>query len=304
VEKIKFGELADKSAAANIVSQLAAKGIVVESVWDGHLCHLFVDNKEDIPLALDVYRVTLGLSPVFAPDKDMQKLSKVPFGVLTKLLLVICVGLYALFMFDAGKVFIEQHLFFGIPGSEPFAQIMAGEYWRLLTPALIHFSILHILFNSMWLKTLGSLIEWEDKAGYFILLIVVSALSSNFIQYIYSGPRFGGLSGVVFAFLVHVWIKKKCNPDSFFELPKRDVMLMGIWFVLCMSGMVGSIANMAHGVGLSIGMIFGAVLGTVQAKEPNWAKALGYSVAALGFSVLVGLIEVWKSGGITFYSFL
>jgi len=37
-----------------------------------------------------------------------------------------------------------------------------NEWWRLITPMLIHFSVAHLVFNCLWIYVLGSKIELLD----------------------------------------------------------------------------------------------------------------------------------------------
>ena len=51
--------------------------------------------------------------------------------------------------------------------------IKANEWWRLVTPMFIHFSLSHLAFNCLWLYVLGSRIELHDGKIIFITLIVL-----------------------------------------------------------------------------------------------------------------------------------
>ncbi|MCP4726093.1 MAG: rhomboid family intramembrane serine protease [bacterium] len=137
--------------------------------------------------------------------------------------------------------------------------VFSGELWRLLTPMFIHFGIMHILFNMLWLKDLGSQIEFKQSSRFFVILVVVLAAGSNVAQYIVSGPNFGGMSGVVYGLLGYIWMRGKHDPASGLFLERNIVIFMIVWFFLCMTGLMGNIANTAHGAGLLIGMAWGYI---------------------------------------------
>ena len=45
---------------------------------------------------------------------------------------------------------------------------MNNEWWRLITPIFIHFSLTHLVFNCLWIYVLGTKIEHIDGHITFI----------------------------------------------------------------------------------------------------------------------------------------
>ena len=150
----------------------------------------------------------------------------------------------------------------------PLAQgLEAGQWWRLLTPMLIHFGWLHLAMNAMWFWELGRRIEYRQGGLMLLGLSLGFGLVSNVVQYLASGPSlFGGLSGVLYGLLGHCWIFQLLAPTPAYRLPKGVVAMMLIWLLVCLSGVIdllgfGSIANGAHVGGLVIGCLTGALGG-------------------------------------------
>jgi GlpG protein len=141
------------------------------------------------------------------------------------------------------------------------AEVRHGQVWRLLTPIFIHFGAMHILFNMLWLRDLGTMIETRQSSWHLGLLVVALGVCSNLAQYWMSGPAFGGMSGVVYGLLGYVWIRGKLDPASGLYLHPSTVWMMIIWFVLCFTSLFGHVANSAHAVGLGLGMAWGWLSG-------------------------------------------
>jgi Uncharacterized membrane protein (homolog of Drosophila rhomboid) len=182
------------------------------------------------------------------------------FGPLTFILIVISVAVFLRSHYGEDKqpimsLFINDFL----QGNEHgFAEIRSGEVWRLITPIFIHFGWLHILFNMLWLRDLGSMVEGRQSSFHLLALVLVIAIISNAAQlYFGRNPNFGGMSGVVYGLLGYIWIRGKLDPGSGLYLHTSTVIMMLVWFVACLSGMLGLIANTAHAAGLGLGVFWG-----------------------------------------------
>ena len=141
----------------------------------------------------------------------------------------------------------------------PFPEIMHGQVWRLLTPIFIHFGLVHLLFNMMWLKDLGTAIEQRLGVRTLLALVVATGVLSNLGQCIFDGPLFGGMSGVVYGLFGFIWMMAHFDPASGFRMPKNTVILMVGWFFLCITGAIGPVGNFSHGVGLGVGVLWGFI---------------------------------------------
>lgn len=137
-------------------------------------------------------------------------------------------------------------------------KIFQGEIWRLVTPIFLHGGILHILFNMMWLKDLGTMIELRQGWVSLLIKVLVLAIFSNTGQFILQGSgNFLGMSGVVYGLLGYLWMKGKFDPASGLFLHESTVLLMIIWFFVCLFGIMPGVANGAHAFGLAGGMLWG-----------------------------------------------
>lgn len=187
----------------------------------------------------------------------------VPLGILSLALIAVSIAITLLTKFGTQDSLTQLLSISRLPTpinhywDRLLPEVRHGEIWRLVTPMFLHFGPIHIFFNMLWLRDLGSMIEARKSSWFLLLLTLVLAATSNVGQYVWESPHFGGMSGVVYGLLGYIWMQGKFNPASRLSLEPQTVTLMIVWFFLCMTGLVGNIANMAHGVGLVVGIAWG-----------------------------------------------
>tara|TARA_Y100000296_G_scaffold83572_1_gene114693 strand:+ start:199 stop:1062 length:864 start_codon:yes stop_codon:yes gene_type:complete len=202
----------------------------------------------------------------FALSKIMSDAVKAPF---TSVVFVLCAAVYLLSLFGLFAP-IAQHLLM-----QPFSVLAQNhEWWRLLGPAFIHFSALHIIFNLLWWGMLGAKIERTLGISMLLIVFLVSATISNAAQALFSDPvqgslfLFGGLSGVVYAVMGFVWWLGWLRPSWGLSLPNSIVGFMLVWLVLGYADILWvNMANAAHTAGLISGCLLAATLSLGSAKR-------------------------------------
>lgn len=245
-----IGKADNARTALDVHQFLTAKGIDcrVDRQGDATYTVWIVDDKQFAAATglLKEYKEKLEAHEASRPQgiSPKQRITEAP---LTMALIVISVAVTALLFFNIEPGFTES-LFFNR------RSILSGQAWRLVTPMFLHFGLIHIAFNMFWLFDLGWMIERRFGRVYFGWLVVVTAVISNVAQFYWDGPEFGGMSGVIYGLFGFIWMRAIYDPAPYFTLNQGIVINMIAWLFICMTGVVGPIANAAHAGGLLAGM--------------------------------------------------
>jgi GlpG protein len=276
-----------------IVSGLKERGIPAESQYskEHDIYLILVPGAEFLAEAQEFYRVKLGIIKPIEIDQEWIKIKTIPRGKTTFNLILVCCFIFGM-SFTATGTHLYHALFIGGVESGFLYEVSRGQIWRLITPVFLHMSFMHIVFNMMWFKDLGYIIENVFGKNFLIKFILMSGLVSNLLQYCVSGPQFGGMSGVLYGMLGFIWVHKKINESFAFSLPRFDVGMMIGWYFVCLTGWLGPIANTAHGGGLVAGILMAVFL------DFKWDKLhLKFLATALFFLIFTLAVEGYKLDG-------
>lgn len=294
----KIGAVSSKEQGDLLGTYLLSKGMnnQIEESSDGS-CAVWIHSDDNIPPAREILSdfVADPENPVYAEGaddaekkqqesalkeerfrKNYHDRSKVfagaRIGVVTAFLLAVSILVTLLTGF--GEELSLTNLLFlthidPVDGSYyvSLPEIRSGEVWRLVTPVFLHFNFLHLLFNMLWLSDLGSVLERRHGSWALLLFVLMVAIPSNVLQFAVSGPSFGGMSGVVYGLLGYLWIRAKTDPFYDLHLRPNTVVMMGIWFVLCLALPQLNVANVVHGVGLAVGAGAGYLSGVISKSQ-------------------------------------
>jgi rhomboid protease GluP len=102
-------------------------------------------------------------------------------------------------------VFLGQTAFgdsFTYYGLKINSNILAGEYWRFLTPIFFHASLLHIFFNMYALYIVGQQIEPQLGYARFLMIYLFSGVAGFYASFLFNPAAASlGASGAIFGLI-------------------------------------------------------------------------------------------------------
>jgi membrane associated rhomboid family serine protease len=153
-----------------------------------------------------------------------------------------------------------------------------GEWWRLVSPVLVHASVLHLLFNMYALWIFGPVVEQMYGPWRYLLIYALTAAAGSLASYLFTGPTPSvGASGAIFG-LMGVLLAANRAHRPVMDRRARFVMgQVGVIIVVNLLlgfGLMGGLAidNAAHVGGLVAGLWLGFVMrpGRVATLASYW----------------------------------
>jgi membrane associated rhomboid family serine protease len=196
-------------------------------------------------------------------------------GLVTQVLAGICVVVYLLQQ-GSESVLID----YGLYGTRIAYD---DEYYRLLTPAFLHLSVIHVLFNVLALYLLGTQLEQMLGRVRFLALFVVCAVGGNATSYMVNGAdaRSAGASTAVYGFFAaYFMIARRLRADT-----SQILVIVGINLVITFA--LPGIDRWGHLGGLAAGIVLGAIYSYVP---PRRAVVQAAAVGAVLAAFLAGAV--------------
>lgn len=148
--------------------------------------------------------------------------------------------------------------------------ILRGEFWRLITPVLVHGSITHIAFNMYALYIFGINLEYQYGHGRFLLLYLLGGFAGNVTSFVMSPSPSVGASTAIFGLLaaqgVFIYRNRRFFGDRARGIIMNIIFILGINLVL---GLSPGIDNWGHLGGLIGGLVFAWLAGPLWKMDAN-----------------------------------
>ena len=178
------------------------------------------------------------------------------------------------------------------------AFIKNHEYWRILTGATTHGSILHVVMNCYAFYSFGRIFEMLTNRAHLAIVFLLSAVGGGILSLVFqpngiSVGASGGIVGLIGYLAVYAFRRRQFISPEF-----RKNLLINIGFILVFGLVLYQVIDNFGHIG---GLVTGAVYGFLQIPsdahiDPREADsavrfaglaALGIYIAACCFSILL-----------------
>lgn len=179
----------------------------------------------------------------------------------------------------------------------------AGEWWRLLSSAFLHYGFVHIALNMWALWAVGRFTERLYGPSVFALIYLASALFSGVISLWWESHNtaIAGASGAVFAvygaLIAYLLTQRASFPTGAIDSLKRSSFAF-MFYNLVFGMVTPGICNSAHLSGLvagfALGLIMARPLNPEHRMKHTWPQVIA-GVLAATFAILGGVNMIPKN---------
>lgn len=190
-------------------------------------------------------------------------------------------------------------LAFGASGYRPVFEF--GMWWTVLSAGWLHGSILHILFNMMWVRQLGPAVADTYGAGRMVIIYTVACIAGFVlstaafllfpfmpIPFLRGGYQTLGASAPIFGLLgALVYYGRRAGSSLIGGQALQYALVLGL-FGFIMPG----IDNYAHGGGFLGGYLAGRLLDPLRPERIDHLAIAAVCVALTALAVLASLLTI------------
>jgi len=203
-----------------------------------------------------------------------------------------CIALYVLcLLLDLKSALNVGGGLFGMlsPGRYPLVALgmtasvpgFQAPWWTILTATYLHGSLLHILFNVLWIRQLGPEVgQLYGPARYFIIYTAGGTFGFALSNAVSGAPTVGA-SGAIFGLLAALIVYGRSRRGSLASMMTRQVWQWAILLFL-FGFMMRSVNNWAHLGGFAGGWVASRLL----ISQAEWREGRLVTILALVLLVL------------------
>lgn len=151
--------------------------------------------------------------------------------------------------------------------------ILQGQFWRIITPVFLHYSLPHVIVSTCFFWLIARPIELFKGSWHFLLLLVVVASITHFVQFLANPNKFfGGLVCVVYGAMGYILAYQYLLNSNNFSRFKPIVVIL---FIALIMGLIGvfdlfissGIFHRTILVGLLVGAAYGFAVGLIDKRK-------------------------------------
>lgn len=223
----------------------------------------------------------------------------------TQMITVACIVLYvASLLIDPAGALRSRGIFDLLSPSQAALRMLGetggiawhrGEWWTLFTAIYLHGSLLHILFNVLWIRQLGPAVEDVYGSSRFFVIFTVAGVAGFVVSNILTGYPTVGASGSIFGLLGAIVAFGRKRGGAYGALVLRQYGQWALIMFLMGLFMGGGVNNFAHAGGFIGGFVAGLVMSLVERRAETLVDRVlaGLSVVVTVAAFALALVSVF-----------